>query len=81
MAVCAPVFLVLGAFIGRPATVGAALPFLFGVMGTLAMHDTAQADLTSYVNSMSGQLAGIFVAARVTRLMRSVGADWSARRV
>ncbi len=81
MAVCAPVFLVLGAFIGRPATVGAALPFLFGVMGTLAMHDTAQADLTSYLNSMSGQLAGIFVAARVTRLMRSVGADWSARRI
>lgn len=81
MAVCAPVFLLLGAFIGRPATVGAALPFLFGVMGTLVMHDTAQADLTSYLNSMSGQLAGIFVAARVTRLMRSVGADWSARRI
>ena len=81
MAVCAPVFLLLGAFIGRPATVGAALPFLFGVMGTLVMHDTAQADLTSYLNSMSGQLAGIFVAARVTRLMRSVSADWSARRI
>lgn len=81
MAVCAPVFLLLGAFIGRPATVGAALPFLFGVMGTLVMHDTAQADLTSYLNSMSGQLAGIFVAARVTRLMRSVGADWSSRRI
>jgi uncharacterized membrane protein YccC len=45
------------------------------------MHDTAQADLTSFLNSMSGQLAGVFVAARVTRLMRSVGADWSARRI
>jgi uncharacterized membrane protein YccC len=81
MAVCAPVFLILGAFIGRPATVGAALPFLFGVMGALVMHDTAQADLTSFLNSMAGQLAGIFVASRVTRLMRSVGADWSARRI
>ncbi|WP_343638597.1 FUSC family protein [Roseateles sp.] len=81
MAVCAPVFLVVGAFIGRPATVGAALPFLFGVIGTLVMHDTAQADLTSFLNSMSGQLTGVFVAARVTRLMRSVGADWSARRI
>ncbi|WP_416761083.1 FUSC family protein [Roseateles sp. So40a] len=81
MAVCAPVFLVVGAFVGRPATVGAALPFLFGVIGTLVMHDTAQADLTSFLNSMSGQLAGVFVAARVTRLMRSVGADWSARRI
>ncbi|WP_375134416.1 FUSC family protein [Roseateles aquatilis] len=81
MAVCAPVFLILGAYVGRPSTVGAALPFLFGVMGTLAMHDTAQADLTSFLNSMLGQLAGVFVAARVTRLMRSVGADWSARRI
>ncbi|WP_067277124.1 FUSC family protein [Mitsuaria sp. 7] len=81
MAVCAPMFLIVGAYVGRPSTFGAALPFLFGVIGTLAMHDTAQADLTSFLNSMSGQLAGVFVAARVTRLMRSVGADWSARRI
>lgn len=78
---CAPVFLVLGAFLGRPSTVGAALPFLFGVMGTLVMHDSAQADLTSFVNGTLAQLAGVFVASRVTRLMRSVGADWSARRI
>ncbi len=81
MAVCAPVFLLVGAYVGRPATLGAALPFLFGVIGTLAMHDTAQADLPAFLNSMLGQLAGVFVAARVTRLMRSVGADWSARRI
>ncbi|WP_431048451.1 FUSC family protein [Roseateles sp. L2-2] len=81
MAVCAPMFLIVGAYVGRPSTFGAALPFLFGVIGTLVMHDTAQADLTSFLNSMSGQLAGVFVAARVTRLMRSVGADWSARRI
>ncbi|WP_431101956.1 FUSC family protein [Roseateles noduli] len=81
MAVCAPMFLIVGAYVGRPSTFGAALPFLFGVIGTLVMHDTAQADLTSFLNSMSGQLAGVFVAARVARLMRSVGADWSARRI
>ena len=81
MAVCAPMFLIVGAYVGRPSTFGAALPFLFGVIGTLVMHDTAQVDLTSFLNSMSGQLAGVFVAAQVTRLMRSVGADWSARRI
>ena len=81
MAVCAPMFLIVGAYVGRPSTFGAALPFLFGVIGTLVMHDTAQVDLTSVLNSMSGQLAGVFVAAQVTRLMRSVGADWSARRI
>ena len=66
MAVCAPLFLVVGAFVGRPSTFGAALPFLFGVVGTLAMHDTAQADLPSFLNSMLGQVIGVFVAARVT---------------
>jgi uncharacterized membrane protein YccC len=81
MAVCAPIFLIIGCYVGRPTTVGAALPFLFGVIGTLVMHDTSQVDLTSFLNSMLGQLAGVFVAARVTRLMRSVGADWSARRI
>jgi uncharacterized membrane protein YccC len=60
---------------------GAALPFVLGVAGTLAMHDTSQADLPAFLNSMLGQLAGVFVASRVTRLMRSVGADWSARRI
>lgn len=79
--VCAPVFLVAGCFVARPTTMGAALPFVLGVAGTLAMHDTSQADLPAFLNSMLGQLAGVFVASRVTRLMRSVGADWSARRI
>lgn len=79
--VCAPLFLLAGACIARPATLGQALPLLFGVIGTLALHDTANADLPSFLNSMLGQVAGVFVAARVTRLMRSVGADWSARRI
>ncbi|PZP30653.1 MAG: FUSC family protein [Roseateles depolymerans] len=81
MLVCAPFFLVAGAFVARPATMVKALPLVLGVAGTLAMHDTAQADLTSFLNSMLGQLGGVFMASRVTRLMRSVGADWSARRI
>ncbi|MBB3197335.1 FUSC family protein [Roseateles terrae] len=79
--VCAPVFLIAGCLVARPTTMGAALPFVLGVSGTLAMHDTSQADLPAFLNSMLGQLAGVFVASRVTRLMRSVGADWSARRI
>lgn len=81
MLVCAPVFLVAGAYVARPATMLKALPFVMGIAGTLALHDTAQADFTSFLNSMLGQLGGVFVAARVTRLMRSVGAEWSARRI
>lgn len=78
---CAPTFLILGAYVGRPSTVGKAMPLLFGVCGVLAMHDTSQADMVSLINSMLGQVFGIAVAARTASLMRSVGAGWSARRI
>ncbi|CAN7225302.1 FUSC family protein [Variovorax paradoxus] len=81
VAVCAPAFLLLGVYMARPAHFMAAMALLFGVAGTLAMHDTANADLVSFINSMLGQVIGVVVAARVTRLVRSVGADWSARRI
>jgi uncharacterized membrane protein YccC len=79
--VCAPLFLLLGIYMARPTHFMAAMALLFGVSGTLAMHDTANADLVSFLNSMIGQIVGVLVAARVTRLVRSVGADWSARRI
>lgn len=79
--VCAPLFLVLGLYIARPATFGIAMPLFFGVAGTLSMHDTANADLTSFLNFMVAEAIGVVVAARVARLMRSVGAAWSARRI
>lgn len=79
--VCAPTFLVLGGYMARPAQFMAAMAILFGVSGALALHDTANADLVSFANSMVGQVLGVVAAARVTRLVRSVGADWSARRI
>jgi uncharacterized membrane protein YccC len=81
VAVCAPVFLALGLYMARPAYFMAAMALLFGVSGTLAMHDTATADIVSFINSMLGQVFGVVAAAFVTRLVRSVGADWSARRI
>jgi uncharacterized membrane protein YccC len=79
--ICAPLFLLAGCYMARPATMGSALALLFGVAGTLALHDTSSVDLAVFFNSMLGQIAGIVVAARVTRLVRSVGAEWSARRI
>ncbi|MES2188184.1 MAG: FUSC family protein [Pseudomonadota bacterium] len=79
--VCAPVFLVLGCYAGRPTTTPTALAMIMGVAGTLALHDTATANLTSFINSTLAQLLGIAAAAQVTRLVRSVGADWSMRRI
>lgn len=81
VAICAPLFLLLGLYLPRPTHFMPAMAMIFGVAGTLAMHDTASADLVSFINSTIGQIVGVLVAARVTRLVRSVGADWSARRI
>src|SRR5690606_30238368 len=40
----APVTLILGCFIPRPAYTGKAMALLFGFLGTLALHDTNTAD-------------------------------------
>ncbi|QNK71171.1 FUSC family protein [Variovorax sp. PAMC26660] len=79
--ICAPLFLLLGVYLARPTHFMPAMALVFGVAGTLALHDTASSDLVSFLNSMIGQIVGVLVAARVTRLVRSVGADWSARRI
>jgi uncharacterized membrane protein YccC len=79
--ICAPLFLLLGLYLPRPTHFMPAMALIFGVAGTLALHDTASSDLVSFLNSMIGQIVGVVVAARVTRLVRSVGADWSARRI
>jgi uncharacterized membrane protein YccC len=79
--VCAPTFLILGVFVGRPATFGRAFPFLFGVVGTLALMDTDTADIVSFTNGMLAQIAGLVAAAVFTGMLRSVGAGWTARRL
>ncbi|MET0208542.1 MAG: FUSC family protein, partial [Burkholderiaceae bacterium] len=78
---CAPVFLLLGVFVARPATFGRAFPFLFGVTGTLALMDTNNADMVSFTNGMLAQIAGLVAAAVTTSMFRRVGAGWTARRL
>jgi uncharacterized membrane protein YccC len=39
--ICAPTFIVLGMFCARPAQAGSAMAMIFGVAGTLSMHDTS----------------------------------------
>ncbi|WP_020652828.1 FUSC family protein [Massilia niastensis] len=78
---CAPVFLLLGVLIARPATFGKAMPFVMGIGGTLALQDTNTADTASFINATLAQLAGLALAALVMGMFRSVGAGWTARRV
>lgn len=77
----APVFLLLGVYMARPASYGNALTFVIGVAGTLALQDTNQLDMASFVNGMLAQLIGFIVAALVTRMLRTVDAPWMARRM
>jgi uncharacterized membrane protein YccC len=79
--VCAPPFLVLGVFVARPSTFGRAFPFLFGIVGTLALMDTNTADMVSFTNGMLSQIAGLVAAAVTTSMFRRVGAGWTARRL
>ncbi|MDQ2820307.1 MAG: FUSC family protein [Pseudomonadota bacterium] len=81
MLVCAPLFLVLGVLLARPSTFGRAMPFLFGICGTLAMMDTHSADMVTFLNVTMAQLIGVGAAAAFTAMMRRVGADWTARRL
>lgn len=79
--ICAPFFLLVGCFIAKPAYFGQAMGFMFGVAMTLAMHDTRSADLVSYINFIVAEIIGLLLAAAVTQLIRSVQADWTAKRV
>lgn len=78
---CAPTFLVLGVFVARPSTFGRAFPFLFGVVGTLALMDTNTADMVSFTNGTLSQIAGLVAASVFTGVLRTVGAGWTARRL
>lgn len=77
----APVFLVGGVFMPRPATAGSSLAFLIGVAGTLSLQDTGTLDIPNFLNSMVAQLFGFIAAAVITSLIRTVGGDWMARRM
>ncbi|MYM70303.1 FUSC family protein [Pseudoduganella sp. FT55W] len=79
--VLAPVFLIGGVFMPRPATAGSALAFLIGVAGTLSLQDTGTLDIPSFLNSMIAQLFGFIAAGVITSLIRTVGGDWMARRM
>jgi uncharacterized membrane protein YccC len=77
----APVFLLAGAYAGRPSTGGPAMAFLIGMAGTLSLQDTGPLDMPSFLNSMLAQLLGYIAAGVVSRLVRTVSGDWMARRM
>ena len=79
--VMAPFLLLLGIFLARPATASRAMPLLFGVAGALGLQGSGRADLISFTNNILAQLSGIAIAALFMRLLRTVDAEWTARRL
>ncbi|MDF1897197.1 FUSC family protein [Rahnella contaminans] len=79
--ISAPFFLITGCYTARPATVAQALPFLFGVAGTLLLHDYGTATLPIVINTFVAQLIGTWIAAAVNQLMRTLSSEWSVNRI
>ncbi len=77
----APVFLVLGYFQGQPKTFGIAIALILGVAGALSLQAVFSADFAGFVNNFVAQIIGIAAALVATELLRSIGADLSARRI
>ena len=76
-----PAGLIIGILVSRPATFGTGM--LLGAIGStnLALDNTYSGNFATYLNNTAALLLGITSALVVTRLIRSVGAAWSARRV
>lgn len=81
IAALAPSFILFGILIARPSTSFAGTPLAVNSATLLALQSAYDADFASYANSAVAFLLGMVAAAIVTKLARSVGAEWSARRL
>ena len=81
VAVLAPVFLILGALQGNPKTFPVAIAFILGIANTLALQAVFSSDFPQFTGNFIAQLAGIWAALEATQLFRSIGAEFSARRI
>ena len=77
----APAGLIIGVLISRPATFGTGM--LLGAVGStqLALENGYNADFNAFINGSIALIIGLGSALIITRLVRSVGAAWSAERL
>ena len=81
IAMLAPPFVLFGILLARPATalIGMALGIITATL--LALQSTYSADFAALINSSVSLVIGMATAAVGIKLMRSVGAEWSVRRL
>lgn len=79
--VLSPVLFGLGILVANPRYTMRALPVAMGLAGSLGIQQTFTPDFAQFANASLASLAGVLAASIVTRAVRSVGTDFSARRI
>ncbi|MFT3815422.1 MAG: FUSC family protein [Acidovorax sp.] len=82
MLVIAPAFLLIGLMASRPQLFLPGMILITNLASLMSVQNhAAGADFERYVNSSVASVVGMLFALLMTRLFRSVGAEWSARRL
>jgi uncharacterized membrane protein YccC len=81
VAVLAPLFLILGALQGNPPTFPVAIALILGVCNALALQEVFTENFPQFTGNFIAQIIGIWSALVSTQLFRSIGAEFSARRI
>jgi uncharacterized membrane protein YccC len=77
----APALIGIGCLQAAPTWTPRAIALLIGFAGALGLQATFSADLPQFLNGNLAQIVGVGAALAATRLFRSVGAGWAARRI
>jgi uncharacterized membrane protein YccC len=79
--VLAVIFLPLGLMLHRPKGAIIALPLAINLVALLSLQNTYNANIQNFINAAVSMILGIGFAVVMTRVFRSVGAEWTARRL
>jgi uncharacterized membrane protein YccC len=77
----APPLILIGCLQAAPSWTPRAIALLIGFVGALGLQARFSADFPAFLNGNLAQIAGVGAALAATRLLRSVGAGWAARRI
>jgi uncharacterized membrane protein YccC len=81
MLVLAPPFLLCGVMMAMPALAFPGMAIVVNGATLLSLQSAYDADFPTFVNAGIAAVVGMAIAAVVTAVTRSVGAEWSARRL
>jgi uncharacterized membrane protein YccC len=81
MLVLAPPFLICGAMMAMPALAFPGMAIVVNGATLLSLQSAYNADFPTFINGGIAAVMGMAIAAVVTAITRSVGAEWSARRL